>query len=799
MKLKTLLVFLFFFPFLAEGQVFDPALQRTHHHITAEIHKESAVINIRQTFTNTSSQDQFFSWHYPLPAPAEKISLFLEKQKQSFQTKKDEDLVHYIAEKVFSLRDYRFFRFYDSTHPHLLIAPDVLIPAGETKTLHLQFEQNIYTDEGLFFLEIFNQDDIPSQKTTLEINAFNDVVHHFWTNVSPSAQIQKWDDQITLVYTSFDPLFSENFQFFYSSLLRPILDYQDSYNHYQGTFIAPSQKKNFSEVTFLLDRSGSMLQEKWSRTQDWMHYFLENFPADISLRVGFFDEDLSWYQQDFEKNTFDFQKNFFPALSHILPVGKTDLKKALEEALKKGETPLPLEEKLLVVITDEVSFPDSDFVSPIPLIILSFGSDSVPQDLQDLAQRSQGIALNVFEFSSQLPKKEILEEQWDHLRRIFDLPPQKPLSYAGKTKNILTPQTPLIIEKKSISSKKEPSPFLFLARLWGQRHIAHLLKNAPSTKDLEDVLALSRLLGIETELFSASTTLAQLQENLTKSPPSDLFYEKLNSWEILSPLQTRWYQKTPVYWEESAVWRTVDFYDRNDPSTLISIAPYSEAQKELFLRFPSLVAPGFSIAEEVEFCAPFRCLSVRKGQREDPRPSDRAYFRDYDPSHWADKYLKKGVSLGLLEAELNGKLHPDRGIDRGTFTDMIFRYIFDQKPLAQAPQKFTDIEKDNAFFASTALLAYRNIISGYPDATFRPLQTLTRAEGVKILLASLGFYPSPEDMEKVALFPDSTGWEKPWVNEAVKRGIVRGKNETEFQPHQPLTRAEALKILLTAE
>jgi polyhydroxybutyrate depolymerase len=93
-------------------------------------------------------------------------------------------------------------------------------------------------------------------------------------------------------------------------------------------------------------------------------------------------------------------------------------------------------------------------------------------------------------------------------------------------------------------------------------------------------------------------------------------------------------------------------------------------------------------------------------------------------------------------------------------------------------------------------LLYKNIVQGYVDGTFKPLQAVNRAEFLKVLLADSAEAPVP----KRRCFPDvsSRDWFAPYVCAAKQRGIVTGQRGGLFQPEASINQAEALKMLLLA-
>lgn len=114
---------------------------------------------------------------------------------------------------------------------------------------------------------------------------------------------------------------------------------------------------------------------------------------------------------------------------------------------------------------------------------------------------------------------------------------------------------------------------------------------------------------------------------------------------------------------------------------------------------------------------------------------------------------------------------------------------------AQAIAAFPDAE--HSWYApALQYLQERDIIEGYPDGTFRPAQTLTRAELLKIVMAPLGEHPDVAQ----PCFPDvpAEEWYARYVCAAMQRGIVGGYPDGTFGPGNPVTEAEALKIAMRA-
>lgn len=99
--------------------------------------------------------------------------------------------------------------------------------------------------------------------------------------------------------------------------------------------------------------------------------------------------------------------------------------------------------------------------------------------------------------------------------------------------------------------------------------------------------------------------------------------------------------------------------------------------------------------------------------------------------------------------------------------------------------------------ANIELLSDLGIVSGFPDKSFRPNNSVTRAEFLKIVMEALDI---PQDTPATPSFTDikTTDWFYGYVEGAVKAGIISGFPDNTFRPNKAVTRAEASKILVIA-
>jgi subtilisin family serine protease len=114
---------------------------------------------------------------------------------------------------------------------------------------------------------------------------------------------------------------------------------------------------------------------------------------------------------------------------------------------------------------------------------------------------------------------------------------------------------------------------------------------------------------------------------------------------------------------------------------------------------------------------------------------------------------------------------------------------------ARSGQSFNDISGSWARTDIEQLLA-RGLVSGYPDGTFRPDRSVSRAEFTVLLARLLGL---PAAGEPGLPFTDAAaipGWARESIALAHARGIIDGYEDNTFRPHAPISRTEAAAILI---
>lgn len=108
---------------------------------------------------------------------------------------------------------------------------------------------------------------------------------------------------------------------------------------------------------------------------------------------------------------------------------------------------------------------------------------------------------------------------------------------------------------------------------------------------------------------------------------------------------------------------------------------------------------------------------------------------------------------------------------------------------------FTDLEEGSDYYEPVSFLKNNEVISGYPDGTFKPNNVVSRVEALKFILNGIN---SDLISSRELPFPDTLPreWYSDYVATAYNRSIVNGYPDNSFKPANTVNRAEFLKMLL---
>jgi len=140
----------------------------------------------------------------------------------------------------------------------------------------------------------------------------------------------------------------------------------------------------------------------------------------------------------------------------------------------------------------------------------------------------------------------------------------------------------------------------------------------------------------------------------------------------------------------------------------------------------------------------------------------------------------------------DGSVRPDNSITRAEAATIFFRLIVDANKNAPLTVNFNDVDTGDWYYQAVAYLRLHNIITGYPDGSFRPNAPISRAEFASI---ASRFDNLAADVPNI--FPDvpDSHWAADNINSAAAKGWVSGFPDGSYRPDDSITRAQVVSIV----
>ena len=168
--------------------------------------------------------------------------------------------------------------------------------------------------------------------------------------------------------------------------------------------------------------------------------------------------------------------------------------------------------------------------------------------------------------------------------------------------------------------------------------------------------------------------------------------------------------------------------------------------------------------------------------------------KDYAPVTFVNRKaaeLNRTDHLAFLSGYANGTFEPDRNMTRAEVTTMFARLLAEKMAADQTySNTFSDVAKSHWAANYIGYMQQFGIITGYADGSFRPDASVTRAEFAAI---ASRFEKLTEGTKSFSDVP-SSHWAAKYINFAATRGWVNGYADGTFRPNNSITRAEVAAV-----
>ena len=160
--------------------------------------------------------------------------------------------------------------------------------------------------------------------------------------------------------------------------------------------------------------------------------------------------------------------------------------------------------------------------------------------------------------------------------------------------------------------------------------------------------------------------------------------------------------------------------------------------------------------------------------------------------HWAESTIKSFVNAKYINGYSDGTFRPNNSITRAEFVKILNKY-------------FGLTNKSGKVFSDTSshwakeeidIAVTNGIVNGFPDGTFKPEAPITR-EQASVMISNYKQI-SDKDLDKLNTYKDSSevsDWAQASVEGVLEQGYMSGYPDKTFGPKKNLTRAEAVVTL----
>jgi len=169
-------------------------------------------------------------------------------------------------------------------------------------------------------------------------------------------------------------------------------------------------------------------------------------------------------------------------------------------------------------------------------------------------------------------------------------------------------------------------------------------------------------------------------------------------------------------------------------------------------------------------------------------------FSDLEGS-FAQKEIQTWIDAGLIKGYSDGSFKPDKFITRASFIALVNRAFGYTN---ETDISFKDVPVDSWYYIEVARAIEAGYLHGYPNNTVKPQETITRQEAAKMISIINKLNKDEKAADTFKDSSSMPAWSKGFVGAVLAENIMAGYPDGRFKPLQNITRAEAVVTLNNA-
>lgn len=185
-------------------------------------------------------------------------------------------------------------------------------------------------------------------------------------------------------------------------------------------------------------------------------------------------------------------------------------------------------------------------------------------------------------------------------------------------------------------------------------------------------------------------------------------------------------------------------------------------------------------------------VQVKDLETKEPIKQGNKTLRDI-PGHWAQGAMTYCLDKGYFAGKGDGTFGANDPVSRGDLVTVLGRR---RKAPVKAEKVFKDVDPNTYYGPYVAWSKKQGLVAGY-HGNFRPKDSMTREEMAKVFQEYLKAEKKLSKREK-RTFKDQkklSSWAKESVDSLTSQGILQGDEQGNFNPKNPLTRAQVAQVL----
>lgn len=160
--------------------------------------------------------------------------------------------------------------------------------------------------------------------------------------------------------------------------------------------------------------------------------------------------------------------------------------------------------------------------------------------------------------------------------------------------------------------------------------------------------------------------------------------------------------------------------------------------------------------------------------------------------HWAESVITQWQSKGLIQGYEDGTFKPGNTITRAEFVTLMNNA---KGFWSEGSINFSDVKNDSWFYSAVARAVAAGYVKGYSDGSFKPNNTITRAEAAVMIANTAKLSANEAGAYRFTDIGSIPAWARGSVGAVVAAGYMTGYPDGSFDANASISRAEAVSSL----